>query len=160
MRNRILISLRKINYMKFTVVLFCLLSTLSFAQRGKKQARTESSIVSTSGINAAANDFDQMMQFVVNDFAAELKQSNRSEVTIVLLDSYTQLVNKSFTANGTTFVAGGKPEVQANNGVVMAFWRLDIKENTAHIEFYYTDSKNQTTHHEYKLTKENAVWRK
>lgn len=111
-------------------------------------------------MNAQANDFDQIMQLVVNDFSAELKRSNRSEATVILLDSYTQLVNKRFVANGTTFIAGGKPEVQVNNGVVMAFWRLDMNESTAHVEFYYTDSKNQTTHHEYKLTKENAVWRK
>jgi hypothetical protein len=58
------------------------------------------------------------------------------------------------------FVAGGKPEVALNSGVMLAFWRMDISANKAHIEFYYTNSKAQTTHHEYLLTKENAVWRK
>ena len=74
--------------------------------------------------------------------------------------TYNELLNKRYTFNNVNFVAGGKPEVSNNNGVMLAFWRMDFSTTKAHIEFYYTDSKNQTTHYEYLLTKENAVWRK
>jgi|LauGreDrversion4_2_1035121.scaffolds.fasta_scaffold630733_1 hypothetical protein len=160
MKDHFLFSLRKINFMKYVVVLFCLISTMSFAQRGKKQLSAASQNHVSNNTQSELSDFDQILQFVVNDFSQQLANSGNKPTTVILLDSYTQLVNKRISVNGIQFISGGKPEVLVNNGIVMAFWRLDIKEDTAHIEFYYTDSKNQTTHHEYQLTKENAVWRK
>ena len=160
MKDQFLFSLRKINFMKYIVVLFCLISSMSFAQRGKKQLSAVSQNHVSNNTQSGVSDFDQILQIVVNDFSQQLANSGNKPTTVVLLDSYTQLVNKRITVNGIQFISGGKPEVLVNNGIVMAFWRLDINESTAHIEFYYTDSKNQTTHHEYKLTKENAVWRK
>ena len=146
--------------MKLLVVLFCLISTLSFAQRGKKQLAAESQKPQLSTTHSDASDADQVLQIILADFAQQLVAAGNKPTTVILLDSYTQLVNKKLNANGIEFIAGGKSEVLANNGVVIAFWRLDIKDASAHIEFYYTDSKNQTTHYEYQLTKENAVWRK
>lgn len=160
MKDQLLFSLRKINFMKYVVVLFCLISSMSFAQRGKKQLSATSQNQVSSNTQSEVLDFDQILQFVVNDFSQQLANSGNKPSTVILLDSYTQLVNKRISVNGIQFISGGKPEVLVNNGIVMAFWRLDIKEASAHIEFYYTDSKNQTTHHEYQLTKENAVWRK
>lgn len=160
MRNQFLFSLRKINYMRYIVVLFCFISTLSFAQRGKKQVFGGSQNRVSNHAQSELSDFDQILQVVVNDFSQQLTNSVNKPSTVILLDSYTQLVNKKIDVNGIQFISGGKPEVLVNNGIVAAFWRLDINEASAHIEFYYTDSKNQTTHHEYKLTKENAVWRK
>ena len=160
MKDQFLFSLRKINFMKYVVVLFCLISSMSFAQRGKKQLSATSQNQVSSNTQSEVLDFDQILQFVVNDFSQQLANSGNKPTTVILLDSYTQLVNKRISVNGIQFISGGKPEVLLNNGIVMAFWRLDIKEASAHIEFYYTDSKNQTTHHEYQLTKENAVWRK
>jgi hypothetical protein len=133
---------------------------MSFAQRGKKQLSVASQNHVSNNTQSGVSDFDQILQIVVNDFSQQLANSGNKPTTVVLLDSYTQLVNKRITVNGIQFISGGKPEVLVNNGIVMAFWRLDINESTSHIEFYYTDGKNQTTHHEYKLTKENAVWRK
>lgn len=160
MKDQFLFSLRKINFMKYVVVLFCLISSMSFAQRGKKQLSATSQNQVPTNTQFEVLDFDQILQFVVNDFSQQLANSGNKPSTVILLDSYTQLVNKRISVNGIQFISGGKPEVLVNNGIVMAFWRLDIKEASAHIEFYYTDSKNQTTHHEYQLTKENAVWRK
>ena len=160
MKDQLLFSLRKINFMKYVVVLFCLISSMSFAQRGKKQLSATSQNQVPTNTQFEVLDFDQILQFVVNDFSQQLANSGNKPSTVILLDSYTQLVNKRISVNGIQFISGGKPEVLVNNGIVMAFWRLDIKEASAHIEFYYTDSKNQTTHHEYQLTKENAVWRK
>lgn len=146
--------------MKYILVLFCLLSSLSFAQRSKKQAKNP--IVTTQLPNTLASgiDADQILQIVLLDFANELVDSPNKPSTIILLDSYNDLVGKRYSINGIEFIAGGKPEILANNGVSVAFWRFDITTMNAHIEFYYTDSKNQTIHKEYKLTKENASWRK
>ena len=160
MKDQFLFSLRKINFMKYIVVLFCLISSMSFAQRGKKQLSAVSQNHVSNNTQSGVSDFDQILQIVVNDFSQQLANSGNKPTTVVLLDSYTQLVNKRITVNGIQFISGGKPEVLVNNGIVMAFWRLDVNEASAHIEFYYTDSKNQTTHHEYQLNKENAVWRK
>jgi hypothetical protein len=144
--------------MKYLILLFCLFSTLSFAQRGENKDGTleQSSIVNKP--TTQASDADQILHFILADFASSLETNNG--FNIVMLDSYNELVNKRYTFSDVNFVAGGKPEVLQNSGVMIAFWRMDISANKAHIEFYYTNSKTQTTHHEYLLTKENAVWRK
>jgi hypothetical protein len=144
--------------MKYLVVLFCLYSTLSFAQRGKIQVSTIEQSSSVNKPTSQASDADQILQVILADFASSLGTNNGFK--IVMLDSYNDLVNKRYTFNNLNFVAGGKPEVALNSGVMLAFWRMDISATNAHIEFYFTDSKAQTTHHEYLLTKENAVWRK
>lgn len=144
--------------MKYLVVLFCLFSTLSFAQRGKNQISTLEQSSNFNKPTSQASDVDQILQVILAEFASSLGANNGFK--IVLLDSYNSLVDKRYTFNNVNFVAGGKPEVVTNSGVMLAFWRMDISATTAHIEFYYTDSKAQTTHHEYLLTKENAVWRK
>lgn len=131
---------------------------MSIAQRGKNQVSTvEPNSTVNSPISKATNA-DQILQLILSDFASNLTSQNNSK--IILLDSYKDLVNKSYTFNQINFVSGGKPEVSLNNGVVIAFWRMDIDSKNAHIEFFYTDSKKNTSHHEYLLTKENAVWRK
>ena len=144
--------------MKCLVVLFCLFSTLSFAQRGINQVSTLDQSSSVKKTTTETSDADQILQVVLAEFASSLGTNNGFK--IVMLDSYNDLVDKRYTFNNVNFVAGGKPEVTLNNGVMLAFWRMDISETNAHIEFYYTDSKAQSTRHEYLLTKENAVWRK
>lgn len=144
--------------MKYLVVLFCLFSTLSFAQRGKNQVGSNEQSSTLSKPTPQESDADQVLQIILADFASKLSVSEGAK--IVMLDGYNDLVNKRYTFNNVNFVAGGKPEVLNNNGVMLAFWRMDFSANKAHIEFYYTNDKGQTTHHEYLLTKENAVWRK
>jgi hypothetical protein len=144
--------------MKYLVVLFCLFSTLSFAQRGKNQVSSLEQSSTLTKPTAQGSDADQVLQIILSDFASALVVNGGSK--IIILDSYNDLVNKRYTFNDINFIAGGKTEVTNNNGVMLAFWRMDISTNKAHIEFYYTDSKAHTTHHEYLLTKENAVWRK
>ena len=144
--------------MKYLVILFCLTSTLSFSQRGKNQVSTLEQSSTVNNPTTQASDADQILQVILTDFASSLGTNNGFK--IVLLDNYNELVNKRYTFNNVNFVAGGKPEVTLNSGVMLAFWRMDILANKAHIEFYYTNSKSQTTHHEYLLTKENAVWLK
>lgn len=146
--------------MKYLLVMFCFLSTMSFAQRSKKQINSTVSTSAQISPVATGTDADQILQIILTDFAAQLAASSSKPTTVILLDTYNELVGKRYTFNGVNFVAGGKPEILANNGVSAAFWRLDITESTAHIEFYYTNSKGETTHHEFKLTKENAIWRK
>ena len=146
--------------MKYLLVMFCFLSTMSFAQRSKKQVNSAVSTSVQLSPAATGTDADQILQIILTDFAAQLAESSNKPTTVILLDTYNELVGKRYTINGVNFVAGGKPEILANNGVSAAFWRLDISSSNAHIEFYYTDSKNQTIHKEYKLTKVNATWRK
>ena len=144
--------------MKYLVVLFCLFSTMSFAQRGKNQVNSVEPNSTLSKPTPQESDADQVLQIILADFASKLSVNEAAK--IVMLDTYNVLVNKRYTFNNINFVAGGKPEVANNNGVMLAFWRMDMSSTKAHIEFYYTNSKGQTTHHEYLLTKENAVWRK
>lgn len=144
--------------MKYLVVLFCLFSTLSFAQRGKNQVSSNEQSSTLSKLTPQESDADQVLQIILADFASKLSVSEGAK--IVMLGTYNELVNKRYTFNNVNFVAGGKPEVSNNNGVMLAFWRMDFSTTNAHIEFFYTDSKDQTTHYEYLLTKENAVWRK
>lgn len=144
--------------MKYLVVLFCLFSTMSFAQRGKNQVNSVEPNSTLSKPTPQESDADQVLQIILSDFASKLSVNEGAK--IVMLDTYNVLVNKRYTFNNINFVAGGKPEVANNNGVMLAFWRIDMSSTKAHIEFYYTNSKGQTTHHEYLLTKENAVWRK
>lgn len=159
MKNQFLFSLHKFNNMKYLILLFCSLSTAAFAQSSRKNNKSRSQ-ESVAFVNTPqTSNADLILQVILTDFATNFETLDKPS-TIILLDSYNQLVDKRFTVNGINFISGGKPEILLNNGVSIAFWRLDISETKAHIEFYYTDSKKQTTHHEYLLNKENAVWRK
>jgi len=146
--------------MKYIVVLFCLISSLSFAQKGRNQAKLDKQPSEQTAPVSAVSDIDQILQIILSDFSAQLIESGNKPSSIIILDNHPQLLNKRFVVSGINYITGGKPEILSNNGISMAFWRLDISESKAHIEFYYTDSKNQTQHKEYLLTKENAVWRK
>ena len=133
---------------------------MSYAQKGRNQAKLEKQPSTQTAPVSTVSDIDQILQLILSDFSAQLIESGNKPTTVILLDSKPQLLDKRFVVSGINYITGGKPEILSNNGVSMAFWRLDISESKAHIEFYYTDSKNQTQHKEYLLTKENAVWRK
>ena len=160
MRDQFLFSLRKINYMKYFVVLFCLISSMSFAQKGRNQANSASQPVSQPVQSVSTSDVDQIFQLILSDFSSELNEMGNKPSTVIILESNSEMLGKRYVIGGINYITGGKPEILNNNGISIAFWRLDISESKAHIEFYYTDSKNQTQHKEYLLTKENAVWRK
>jgi hypothetical protein len=160
MRNKFLFSLHKISYMRYIVVLFCFFSAFSFAQNSKNHSKSRKLPFKQVESVSLQSDEDQILYLALSDFAQELSKSGNIPSKVVILENKTQLIGKKFSIDGINFVSGGKPEVVNNGGVSIAIWRFDLTESKAHLEFYYTDSRNQTLHKEYLLTKENAVWRK
>lgn len=146
--------------MKYIVVLFCLVSSLSYGQKGRKHVKTSNPSVVQNIQSEGLSDADQILQLVLSEFTTKLDATGSKPSKIIILDNKPQLVNKNLVINEVNFVSGGKPEIINNNGISVSFWRVDISETKAHIEFYYTDSRNLTQREEYILTKENAVWRK